>query len=137
MNIYIDVDGVLINKDGALADFAEVFLQAIISRWPDSTYWLSNYCWQGKNIARDIVYPHLKKKRTMELIELIKPTDWDELKTDAINFSEPFLWFEDKLFRDEVEILKHYHAYKCFRQINLVKDPSQLLDEVLFIKSLA
>lgn len=137
MNIYLNIDGVLLNNKGELADFAEVFLQALITRWPDSTYWLSNYCWKGKNQTLDIIFPKLKKKRTMELIEFIKPTDWDELKTDAIDFTKPFLWFENEIFSDEMEILNHYHATKCFRKIDLVKDPTQLLNEVVFLKSLA
>ena len=29
---------------------------------------------------------------------MIKPTEWGEVKTDAINFSQPFLWFDDTIY---------------------------------------
>lgn len=136
MNIYLEMDGVLIDKNNQLADFAEVFLQYILTHWPDSTYWLSSHCWKGSNNTLDILIPKLRKKRTLQLIELIKPTDWDELKTDGIDFKQAFLWFDSELFSEEKQILEHYRALECHRKVNLVHDPSRLLSEVIYLKTL-
>lgn len=136
MNIYLDIDGVILANDNNLADFAEVFIQCILTYWPDTTYWLTTHCWKGTNRTLDLLLPKLKKKRTIELIELIQPTEWGDLKTDAIDFTKPFLWFDDDLFQEERQILEHYHALECHRKIDLIKDPSQLLSEVIFLKSL-
>lgn len=137
MNIYLDIDGVLLANDRQTADFAEVFLQYILTRWPNSTYWLTTHCWQGQNRAYEVLAPKLKKQKTIELIKLIKPTEWEHVKTDALNFSQPFLWFDDDLFPEEREVLNHYHALACYRKIDLYKDPSQLMDELLYLKTLA
>lgn len=136
MNIYLEMDGVLIDKNNQLADFAEVFLQYILTHWPDSTYWLSSHCWKGRNNTLDTLIPKLRKRRTIQLVELIKPTDWDELKTDAIDFRKAFLWFDSGLFSEEKQILEHYRALECYRKVNLVHDPSQLLSEVIYLKTL-
>lgn len=136
MNIYLGINGVLLDKNSNLVDFAEVFLQYILTYWPDSTYWLSSHCWQGKDTTMELLKPKLRKKRTLQLIELVKPTSWGELKTDAIDFKQPFLWFESELFNEERQILEHYRAVECHHKINLSKDPSQLLSEVVYLKTL-
>ena len=45
---------------------------------------------------------------TMKYIRQIKPNYWDVYKTEGIDFSSPFLWFDDDLYEGErIELLKH------------------------------
>lgn len=136
MNIYLDIDEVLLLSNTQAANYADDFLAFILSSWPDSTYWLTTHCWKGENRAVEVLRPALKPP-TIRLLERVKPTQWDELKTDAINFKQPFLWFDDDLYPEEKEILRHYNALECFRHINLHGNPHQLMDEIEYLKTLA
>lgn len=41
MNIYLDIDGVLLANSNRAADKADEFLEAALTKYPDSTYWLT------------------------------------------------------------------------------------------------
>lgn len=125
MNVYLDIDGVLLANESHAANYADEFLGVILSRYPDSTYWLTTHNWNGENRAVEVLTPYLKSE-TVELLEKIKPTEWRELKTDAINFEEDFIWFDDDLWPDELKVLERNEATECFIMVNLNKDPDML-----------
>lgn len=135
MNIYLDIDGVLLAKNRRAADYADEFLQFVVKQWPDTTYWLTTYCWHGQDRAYEILQPFLRKK-TLDVLHKIKTAEWDELKTDAIDFKRPFLWYDTTLYREEEAILEHYQALGCLRKVNLETDQFQLLDELVHLRSL-
>ena len=53
----------------------------------------------------------------------IKPTSWQTAKTRAIDFSKPFLWFDDDLFYEEKETLKKHSALDNWIEVDLAKNP--------------
>lgn len=125
MNIYLDIDGVLLANENALAPHAEEFLSTILEKYPETTYWLTTHCWRGENRAAEILLPHLSPELS-ERIKLIKPTEWDEAKTDAIDFTKPFLWFDDDLYPDEKVALKKHSKLDSWVQVSLERFPNQL-----------
>ncbi len=133
MNIYLGIDGVLRTGDSRAAPFADDFLQLVLSRWPDTTYWLSSHCWRGQNRAVDVLRPVLRP-HTAQLIKRVRPTDWHEWKTDAINWREPFLWFDDELFPEERQVLRSYNMLASWIQIDLASDPNQLMDCIAYLR---
>lgn len=42
MNIYLDIDGVLITKNGQPAEYVEEFLEHIINK--HNVFWLTTHC---------------------------------------------------------------------------------------------
>lgn len=44
INIYLDIDGVLLTKNLKPANYAFEFLQYVLSNYPFSTYWLTTRC---------------------------------------------------------------------------------------------
>ena len=56
----------------------------------------------------------------------IKPTTWETAKTRAIDFSKPFLWFDDDLFYEEKQTLSTNNALDNWIEVNLTRDPDQL-----------
>lgn len=56
----------------------------------------------------------------------ILPTNWDTLKTEAIDFSQPFLWFDDDLFNEERKVLIENNCLDSWVEIDLAKDEYQL-----------
>ena len=125
MNIYLDIDGVLLINDKNAAPNADEFLQHVLAKYPDNTYWLTTHNWQGENRAKDVLAPHLKSE-TVSLLDKIKPSEWKELKTDAIDFEQDFLWFDDDLWPDELKVLESNNATGRFVMVDLAKDPEML-----------
>lgn len=127
MNVYLDIDGVLLaNKDSA-TNYADEFLQDVLAAYPDSTYWLTTHNWRGDNRTKEVLAPHLKPE-TVPLLDKIKPTVWNEMKTDGLNFSEKFIWLDDDLWEDELTVLEQHNATDNFILIDLKKNPNQLKD---------
>jgi hypothetical protein len=125
MNIYLDIDGVLLINDKNVALHADEFIQYVISKYPNSVYWLTTHNWQGENRAKEVLAPYLKPE-TVELLDKVKPSEWKELKTDAIDFSQNFLWFDDDLWPDELAVLEANNATGNFIMVDLNKDPNML-----------
>jgi len=86
MNVYLDIDGVLLANESNAANYADEFLQAVLAAYPDSTYWLTTHNWRGKNRTKEVLAPHLRPE-TVPLLDKIKPSVWNEMKTDGINLS--------------------------------------------------
>lgn len=135
MNIYLDIDGVLLANETSASEGADEFLQAILKKYPNSTYWLTTHNWQGENRAIDVLSPHLKPE-TIAVIDNIKPSKWGKLKTDAIDFSQEFLWFDDDLWPEELAVLEENNATHRFVMIDLNKNPLQIKRLVAFINAL-
>ncbi|OIP86287.1 hypothetical protein AUK57_00750 [Candidatus Saccharibacteria bacterium CG2_30_41_52] len=128
MNIYLDIDGVLLANDHHPANHSKEFLEYVLTNFPDSTYWLTTHC-QGDATrpVRDI--GHLFDNESVELMKLIKPTSWQysSSKTAAIDFYKPFLWFDDDLFINERKELIEHNALDNWIEVDLRKDPDMLL----------
>jgi hypothetical protein len=126
MNIYLDIDGVLRTYIAQAVPYVDEFLQAVLAKYPDSTYWLTTHYWQGQDTTRVVLEPVLRPE-TVKLLDKIKPTTWGEFKTDGIDFSKPFLWFDDEFLYDEEreELLKH-GALENHVLVDLYQNPDQL-----------
>lgn len=125
MNIYLDIDGVLLANDWNAANHANEFLRFVLDRYPDTTYWLTTHCQGNPNTPIEHV-GHLFEPDVVELMKLIKPTTWDLAKTRAIDFDQPFLWFDDDLFYEEREELTKRSLLDNWIEVDLRKDPDQL-----------
>ena len=134
MNIYLDVDGVLLDN-GKPASFVSSFLEHIFEKYPDTTYWLTTRCNGDANeVLRQI--QSLFDGDTQQLLEMIKPTSWPIVKTQAIDFSQPFLWYDDHLGWADKQALESNNALSSLRRIDLEAQPSQLVAEVEYLKGL-
>lgn len=125
MNIYLDIDGVLLDKYGNPADHVDYFLQHVINNFPNTTFWLTTRC-QGDASATLMQIGRLFSKETQSLLECIKPTSWTTAKTRAIDFSERFIWLDDNLFLEEKVTLKKFNSLDSFIHIDLRNNPHQL-----------
>ncbi|MFA6185371.1 MAG: hypothetical protein WCT51_03625 [Candidatus Shapirobacteria bacterium] len=123
MNIYLDIDGVLLTKSGNQAKFVKEFLEYVLKN--HQIYWLTTHC-KGDAVFTIRFMERFFDEKTIELMKNILPTSWDTLKTEAIDFSKPFLWFDDNVFNAEKEVLKQHNCLKSQIEINLEEDPDQL-----------
>lgn len=134
MNIYLDIDGVILANDQQPSKHAKEFLKHITDN--HTVYWLTTHC---KGDA-DYTVNHINRFFDIETIgylKKIKPTDWRTWKTEAINFDEPFLWLDDQIFDFELKDLKKHNASKNWIEINLSKNVDQLKNIIEDLKSLS
>ncbi len=124
-NIYLDIDGVLLANDRSPARYAPEFLRYVLEHYPNTTYWLTTHC-KGDAMTPIRHVGYLFDAQTVELMKKIKPTNWDISKTDGIDFSLPFLWFDDDCFDFERQILTQHSVFDNWIEVNLTKDENQL-----------
>lgn len=132
MKIYLDIDGTLLQQDhtakrGQAAAGLEEFLVALR---PYDTYWLTTHCTDGdptrareimKRVLPDALHPD---------IDRIKGTVWNHLKTEALDWSSDFIWFDDNIFASEWEVLAQGREQQSAIQVDLRNNPEQLLEIV-------
>lgn len=124
MNIYLDIDGVLLANEKHIANYAEEFIRNVVTRYP--TYWLTTHCMDGDPTLAIENVGRFCKPETLELLRKIIPTSWTIAKTEAIDFTKPFLWFDDDLYDDERIELTNHQALKSWVEVNLSNNPNQL-----------
>lgn len=125
MNIYLDIDGVILANDLQPAKHAKEFIKHITDN--HTVYWLTTHC---KGDA-DYTVNHINRffdTETLGFLKKIKPTNWLMSKTEAIDFTKPFLWFDDQVFDFEIKDLKNHNALENWVKINLSKNVNQLKD---------
>lgn len=127
INIYVDIDGVLLANDLSPANYANDFLRRVLNDYPSSTYWLTTHCNGDASVPIQHI-GHLFDDDVQVLMKKIKPTKWETAKTRAIDFSEPFLWFDDDLFYEEKQELEKHGVLDNWIQVNLTKDDNQLMN---------
>jgi hypothetical protein len=125
MNIYLDIDEVLLANNKTAANYAAEFLRFVVTKYPNTTYWLSARCHGDEKVIQEQLKPFFDAE-TFECIKQIKPTDWDTFKTEAIDFNQPFLWFDDDLYDEEWQAIKLHNATDNYIHIDLTKNPNQL-----------
>ena len=125
MNIYLDVDGVLLNHDGTLANHADEFLAAMV-RSGHPVHWLTTRCRDGDSSAVVAVLGRLVQRSTVELLTSIRPTSWETSKLEVIDLRSPFLWFDDQPLQFEIEELQECGLLDRWVKVDLLSEPDQL-----------
>lgn len=124
-NIYLDIDGVILTRGGLPSEHLDRFLKFILSNY--SVFWLTTRCKGNSRYTVEYLSKFLFPE-TLTLIEMIKPTNFQLDKTEAIDFNKRFFWLDDELFDSEINTLKQYKKYDSWIKINLKENPNQLLD---------
>lgn len=128
MDVYLDIDGVLLANDLNAANHVHAFLETVNHK-AETVYWLTTHCNGDAQTAvrrLSLVF----EPKTLELVKSYKPTAWETAKTRAIDFNRPFLWFDDDLFYEEEQTLKQRKALDNWIGVDLAKNPDQLADFV-------
>jgi hypothetical protein len=110
MNIYLDIDGVILTKDGKQMPGLEQFLNKIFGISGGNVYWLTTHC---RELSTERVMLYIKDKLDSDIykiLESVKPVIWDTLKTEGIDFNNEFLWFDDYILQVELRILREHNC---------------------------
>lgn len=104
MKLYLDIDGVLLTaKNPQAADGAAEFVEFITDHF--DCYWLTTHC-QGNTYTALNYLSEYFDKSIMERLQTIKPTRWQTLKTEAIDFDSQFVWLDDYVLSTERAVLE-------------------------------
>ena len=136
MNIYLDIDGVILGTKSPKRDIEE-FLRYILKHYPDTTYWLTTHCKGGVNASIECLRESdISSELVDELDRLVKETDWEIMKTEAIDLDQDFVWFDDMLFETERRVLEANYVLDGFYRMN-PKDPEAARKALGYLKGLA
>jgi len=127
MNIYLDIDGVILANDLQKAKHSEEFIQYLTDN--HNVYWLTTHCKGDADYTVNFI-SRFFDPATVDLLKKIKPTNWNTLKTEAIDFESPFLWFDDQLFDSEKDELDCRNMLDQWVEVDLSKNVHQLKDIV-------
>lgn len=101
--LYIDIDGVLLkNREDKAVEGISSFIRFIVSNF--DCYWLTTHCKGDAQTAMEYLSEYLTYE-DLKLLQKVKATDWNTLKTEAIDFTSDFYWIDDYAMNAEKEIL--------------------------------
>lgn len=125
LDIYLNIDGVLLDNNSRPANYSREFLKYIVPNF--NTYWLSSRAKGNSSLLiKDL--SKLFEPTIIQLMSRVRPTRWSWAKTQAIDFSRPFLWFDDELvIHERIELIRN-NALESWIEVNLIKDENRLAD---------
>lgn len=124
MNIYLDINGTILKRDLTPAPHLEEFLTKILQ--DNTVYWLTTHSKGDANSALQHLSPYIDQN-CLELCKKILPTDWKTWKTEAIDMTKEFIWFDDSLMETEKQALINANKLTSWIHIDLEANPNQLL----------
>lgn len=102
--LYIDIDGVLLSRtDPRPAEYAVEFIDYITTHF--DCYWLTTHC-KGEAVTVSDYLSEYFPDDIIAKMMCVKPTMWETLKTEAIDFESDFYWLDDYPFKAELAELE-------------------------------
>ena len=136
MNIYLDIDDIILGTKSPKRDIEELLLY-ILEHYPDTNYWLTTHCKGGVNRRAEwLRQNYISSDLVDELDKSVKSTDWEVMKTEAIDLDQDFVWFDDTLFETERNTLETHYVLDGFYRMD-PKDPEAAKKALEYLKSLA
>lgn len=115
-NIYLDIDGVLLKKDGSIPEFAFEFISFVTENF--SCFWLTTHCRGGENKAVQYLSKYYPSQ-LLEKLNLVQPAYWSDLKTEAIDLNSMFFWLDDYPMEAEKRVLRNCNKLNRSILVNL------------------
>ena len=133
MHLYLDIDGVLLNHDSdTRANYSIELIDYITNEF--DCYWLTTHCKGDITPAIDYLSDYFPAE-TVEKLKTIKPTYWEDLKTDGIDFDKNFIWLDDYPFQAELSVLEHFGASDSIYKVDL-RNENELLAVLNHLKGI-
>ncbi len=127
IKLYLDIDGVLLgrNEGGEIALIPQIAEILAFTRERFDCYWLSTHSNHGIEGVLSYLGPFFPGSKIKQ-IDHVKAIPWKTLKTEAIDFSRPFLWIDDSPLACELDILRQYGCYDNWLCVDAYHDFSGL-----------
>ena len=123
--LYLDIDGVLLTaKHTQAAPGVDKFVEFITQHF--ACYWLTTHCKGDSAPALRYLSSFLKPATLERLRQAVQPTNWDTLKTEAIDVTADFYWLDDSPFQSEIAYLQARSVANRLVVVNLNR-PDELV----------
>ncbi|MDJ1482415.1 hypothetical protein QNI16_18060 [Cytophagaceae bacterium YF14B1] len=132
VQLYLDIDGVLLTKDQKLPEGVYELLDYILATF--DCYWLTTHC-KGHADTTIVYLSKFYSREYLEKLKQVKPTNWDTLKTEAIDYTQSFVWLDDFPFESEKNSLAKKGVLDRLIIVNL-KQSFALQNLLIQLKSL-
>lgn len=113
----------LTDNYGKAAQGLEGFLIALR---PYDTYWLTTHCMNGDVTQARRIMKGVLSEEYHEDIDRIQPTSWQDMKTEALDWSSDFIWFDNDIFAEEWKTLEKCRFGQSVVQVDLRENPLHL-----------
>lgn len=105
IRIYLDIDGVLLTaKHTQAAPDVDGFVDFITTHF--ECYWLTTHCKGESATAIKYLSRFLNPLTLEKLSTAVQPTNWNTLKTEALDLQANFFWLDDNPFQSEINFLR-------------------------------
>lgn len=125
INIYLDIDGVILANEHNLANGAEELIALLVDN--HTVTWATTHCMQNDPETAVSRLQKLVQPITLARLKKIRGSSWFIDKTELFDFSKPFLWFDDDCFPGEKQKLLDYSCLQNWIEVDLYKDHNALL----------
>jgi hypothetical protein len=132
--VFLDIDGVLLGKKNGsvvLAKGADEFLRFVKSNF--DCYWLTTHCQGDAKTAVNWLKPYVSKK-LIKVIEQIKPTTFNVLKTDALPMDGNFFWVEDQPLASELIYLEKNSLLARLIRVDTYRNKEDLVECLSYLR---
>ncbi|MEO1054796.1 MAG: hypothetical protein AAFX87_29455 [Bacteroidota bacterium] len=119
MNLYFDIDGVLLTRNKQVPDGASELLS--FANQSFSCFWLTTHCRTGANRAVEYLSGYYQEP-DLSNISKILPTNWNDSKTEGLDWDSEFLWLDDFAFEFERMELKKKDRLDSLVLVNLDRE---------------
>ncbi len=129
MNLYLDIDGVLLGKEDPrspdihLAHHAEEFLAFALAHF--DCFWLTTHCQGRSETVLQYLTPY-GSADFMALAEKVMPTRFRVMKTEAL--TGDFLWLDDAPMQCELDWLSARSWLDRWIRVDTRKRPEDLVE---------
>ncbi|MCB2410813.1 hypothetical protein [Hymenobacter lucidus] len=124
IKLYLDIDGVLLTaKHTCAAPGVDEFVDFVTANF--ACYWLTTHCKGNSASALQYISRFLEPATIDKLSESVRPTNWDALKTEAIDAAADFYWLEDQPFQAEIAQLQRWKRAERLLVVDLNR-PAEL-----------
>ena len=133
MHFYLNIDGVLVDtKSDTYAKGAIELIEYVTSEF--DCYWLTTHCKGDAAPAIEYLSGYFPPE-VMEKLKKFKPTYWEDLKTEGIDFDEDFIWLDDYPFQAELEVLKNFSVSESLYRVDL-RNEYELANVLAYLKGI-
>ena len=101
-------------------------LGLVLNTKKHNVFWLTSHC-KGDTQSLIDYFSNFLPGEYIELFKKIEPTNWQTLKTEAIDFSKDFLWLDDYILEQEQKVLEEKGKLDSWMKIDLNSNPNQFL----------